>query len=131
MKPSVLPPEPAVEDEALIRDYLLHTVLQSVVEQDLQILSNLNLEMTTIYRLNLRHIQKNVSNQIWNLQQQMREHGIRIENEFKDQEGVQVVYLCRGYPCSLLCDWPYVKEKSSMRLATYLNQALESEAKSF
>lgn len=123
MKPS--PPPPSREDEALIKDYLLHSLLQSVLARDIQILKTLRLKMADIYVLNLQHIQKGNSDHAWSVQQQMRQRGIRIQHQSRTAEdGVQVLYLCRGYECSLVCDWPSLKKEIKEQLVSYLGADL-------
>ncbi|MBT2760889.1 hypothetical protein [Paenibacillus sp. ISL-20] len=120
MKPST-PPPPSLEDEALIRAYLLHHFIQSVLERDIQILKTLTLKMADLYILNLQLIKKGDSDQAWIMQQQMRRRGIRIRSQSRTaSEGLQVQYLCRGYECSLLCEWHSLKEEIKDRLFSYL-----------
>lgn len=124
MKPST-PPPPSIEDEALIKDYLLHDLLQSVLERDIGILKTLKLKMADIYILNLQHIQKGISAHAWSIQQQMKRRGIRIQSQGRTpEEGLQVHYLCRGYEGSLLCDRPSLKEEIKARLVSYLGTDL-------
>ncbi|OME96462.1 MULTISPECIES: hypothetical protein [Paenibacillus] len=120
MKPST-PPPPSLEDEALIRDYLLHHFIQSVLERDIQILKTLTLKMADLYILNLQLIKKEDSDHAWIMQQQMRRRGIRIHSQSRTAaERLQVQYLCRGYECSLLCEWHSLKEEIKDRLVSYL-----------
>lgn len=124
MKPST-PPPPSVEDEALIKDHLLHDLLQSVLERDIGILKTLKLKMADIYILNLQHIQKGISANAWSIQQQMKRRGIRVQSQGRTLgEGLQVHYLCRGYEGSLLCDRPSLKEEIKDRLVSYLGTDL-------
>ncbi|OIA98953.1 hypothetical protein AK95_17500 [Paenibacillus sp. LC231] len=124
MKPST-PPPPSLEDEALIRDYLLHHFIQSVLERDIQILKTLKLKMGELYILNLQLIKKGYSDHAWFLQQQMRRRGIRIHGQSGTaEEGLQVQYLCRGYDGYLLCKWHTFKEEIKDRLVSYLGTDL-------
>ncbi|KOR88593.1 hypothetical protein [Paenibacillus solani] len=124
MKPSI-PPPPTQEDEALIKDYLLHRMLQTVLERDIQIFKTLELTMTNLYILNLQHIIKRMSDPYWTVKHQIRQRGIRIESKSWTPEGeIQVLYLCRGYQRSLLCSWPPMKEELKDRIISYLGTDL-------
>ncbi|ANA81895.1 hypothetical protein PVOR_12705 [Paenibacillus vortex V453] len=124
MKPST-PPLPSEEDEALIRDYLLYNLLQSLLKRDIQILKTLSLKMADLYILNLQYMQKGNSDHAWSVQQQMRQRGIRIQNQSRTAEdGVQVLYLCRGYERRLLSDWASLKEAIKEQLVSYLGTDL-------
>lgn len=120
MKPSI-PPPPTEEDEALIKDYLLHHMLQTVLERDIQIFKTLELTMTNLYILNLKHMIKRMSDPYWTIKQQIRHRGIRIESKnWINEEEIQVRYLCRGYQRSLICSLPPMKEELKTRTVSYL-----------
>ncbi len=98
------PPLPTREDEALIQDYMLHAVLESVLKRDIRLLPTLELKLADLYALLLRHAGKDNADRLWAARQQMRRRGIRILGRSRTAAGFEIKYLCRGYECMLAFD---------------------------
>ena|GEM_PF-1442528 len=98
------PPLPTREDEALIQDYMLHAVIESVLTRDMNLLPTLELKLADLYALILRHAGRDNADRLWTVRRQMRHRGIRILARRRTAAGFEIKYLCRGYECMLAFD---------------------------
>ncbi|GAB6990484.1 hypothetical protein [Paenibacillus pini] len=124
MKASSLPPAPAEEDTLLIKKYVLHVVLLDVLERDMRTMDTLSLKMPELYIRGLSIIQDQAMTRLTSIRQAMKVHGIRIYEENRTTQGIQTLYLCRGYQRRFFMLWPYIKAETISELSRYLGISL-------
>lgn len=117
MRKRLIPPPPDEEDEHTVRLHVVHLILLALLKRDIRILHTLSLKMTDLYLRSLSLIQKEIADGLWDIRQQLRQRGIRIRKQHRTPEGVQVVYLCRGYERSMSVSWERIREECVKRLA--------------
>lgn len=127
MSSSPSAPSPADEDHRLIKGLVVRTLLLDVLERDIRTLDTLLLKMPEVYILSLTNIQNNVLQEMLHLRQQMRTRGVKVLEEKRQTDGIETVYLCRGYWQRFYMLWTFarneVKKELSRHLQTDLTQS--------
>lgn len=99
MKPSSPPPIPTHEDDRLVKSYVLYTLMLDMLAKDVAVLkhSSSKLYLSELYIRGLDHLQQHITHELTSTRRDMRARGIKVLEEQRGPEGIEVHYLCRGY----------------------------------
>ncbi|WIV18107.1 hypothetical protein QPK24_17065 [Paenibacillus polygoni] len=114
------PPAPSEADHLLIKKYLIYTLILDVLEQDIDSIRQVALHMPEVYILRLSKLQSEVTVSLTSLRSDMRTRGIRVYEESKQKEGIEALYLCRGYRRRLFLLWTFAKTEVKKEMSAYL-----------
>lgn len=114
------PPAPSEADHLLIKKYLIYTLMLDVLEQDIDTIRQVSLHMPEVYILRLSQIQSEVTRTLTSLRSDMRTRGIRVYEESKQKEGIEALYLCRGYRRRLYLLWNFAKTEVKKEMSLCL-----------
>lgn len=114
------PPAPSEADHLLIKKYLIYTLMLDVLEQDMDTIRQVSLHMPEVYILRLSQIQSEVMGTLTSLRLDMRTRGIRVYKESKQKEGIEALYLCRGYRRRLYLLWTFAKTEVKKEMSACL-----------
>ncbi|MBM6386459.1 MULTISPECIES: hypothetical protein [Paenibacillus] len=121
MSSSSSAPSPADEDHRLVKSLVVGTLLLDVLERDIHTLDSLLLKMPEVYVLSLTRIQNQVLQEMLAVRQQMRKRGVKILEEKREQEGIETVYLCRGYWQRFYMLWTFARNEVKQELSRHLH----------
>ncbi|MEC0181657.1 hypothetical protein P4H61_09105 [Paenibacillus peoriae] len=113
-------PQPSEKDAALIKLCVLLTLVLDVLERDIRILSTSPLKMPDLYVRSLTEVQQRVAVQLAETKAQMKRQGIKIYSEIRNHEGVEVLYMCRGYQKRLFMLSSFARSEVRRKLGYYL-----------
>ncbi|NUU75895.1 hypothetical protein [Paenibacillus xylanilyticus] len=121
MSSSPSAPSPADEDHRLVKGLVVRTLLLDVLERDIRTLDTLLLKMPEVYVLSLNRIQNQVLKEILAVRKQMRIRGVKILEEKRETEGIETIYLCRGYWQRFYMLWTFARNEVKQELCRHLN----------
>ncbi|WP_336780667.1 hypothetical protein [Paenibacillus illinoisensis] len=121
MSSSSSAPSPTDEDHRLVKSLVVRTLLLDVLERDIHTLDSLLLKMPEVYVLSLTRIQNQVLQEMLAVRQQMRKRGVKIVEEKREQEGIETVYLCRGYWQRFYMLWTFARNEVKQELSRHLH----------
>lgn len=121
MSPSSSAPSPTDEDHRLVKSLVVRTLLLDVLERDIHTLDTLLLKMPEVYVLSLTRIQNEVLQEMLAVRQQMRKRGVKILEEKREQEGIETLYLCRGYWQRFYMLWTFARNEVKQELSRHLH----------
>lgn len=104
-------PTPADEDHRLIKGMVVRTLLLDVLERDIRTLDTLLLKMPEVYILSLTRIQNEVLKEMLGLRKQMKTRGVKVLEETRGKDGIETVYLCRGYMQRFYMLWTFARNE--------------------
>ena len=114
-------PSPADEDHRLVKSLVVRTLLLDVLERDIRTLDTLLLKMPEVYVLSLTRIQNQVLKEMLAVKQQMRKRGVKILEEKREKEGIETLYLCRGYWQRFYMLWTFARNEVKQELSRHLH----------
>jgi flagellar motor component MotA len=117
-------PSPSDEDHRLIKGMVVRTLLLDVLERDILTLDTLLLKMPEVYILSLTRIQNEVLKEMLELRKQMRNRGVKVLEEARGKEGIETVYLCRGYRQQFYMLWTFARNEVKKELSRHLQMDL-------
>ncbi|GGH43487.1 hypothetical protein GCM10008014_04300 [Paenibacillus silvae] len=117
-------PSPADEDHRLIKGIVVRTLLLDVLERDIRTLDTLLLKMPEVYILSLTRIQNDVLKEMLELRKQMRIRGVKVLEETRRKDGIETVYLCRGYMKQFYMLWTFARNEVKKELSRHLQMDL-------
>ncbi|MCE5167960.1 hypothetical protein LQV63_01335 [Paenibacillus profundus] len=85
------------EDAFIVKQYVIQTLILDVLERDIKRLAASGLKLADIYVQRLRQAQDDASTDLFRLRRQFRQRGIKVYEEERQEHGVRVQYVCRGY----------------------------------
>ncbi|MGG4130856.1 hypothetical protein ABEW19_21535 [Paenibacillus illinoisensis] len=121
MSSSPSAPSPTDEDHQLVKSLVVRTLLLDVLERDIHTLDSLLLKMPEVYVLSLTRIQNQVLQEMLAVRQQMRKRGVKILEEKREQDGIETVYLCRGYWQRFYMLWTFARNEVKQELSRHLH----------
>ncbi|MFS0871466.1 hypothetical protein [Paenibacillus xylanilyticus] len=121
MSSSSSAPSPADEDHRLVKGLVVRTLLLDVLERDIRTLETLLLKMPEVYVLSLTRIQNQVLKEMLVVRKQMRKRGVKILEEKRETEGIETIYLCRGYWQRFYMLWTFARNEVKQELSLHLN----------
>lgn len=116
-------PTPSDEDHRLIKGMVVRTLLLDVLERDIRTLDTL-LKMPEVYILSLTRIQNEVLKEMLGLRKQMRTRGVKVLEETRGKNGIETVYLCRGYMRRFYMLWTFARNEVKKELSRHLQMDL-------
>ena len=90
-------PLPSKQEMERVKTHMLVPVLLEVLERDIRTLETIQLKMAHLYVQSLRKIQQQIEQEAYEIRQYFRTHGIKVYEMKRTDEGIEAVYLCRGY----------------------------------
>ncbi|MCG7383542.1 hypothetical protein [Paenibacillus sp. ACRRY] len=114
-------PSPTDEDHRLVKSLVVRTLLLDVLERDIHTLDTLLLKMPEVYVLSLTRIQNEILQEMLAVRQQMRKRGVKILEEKREQEGIETLYLCRGYWQRFYMLWTFARNEVKQELSRHLH----------
>jgi len=120
--PMIPPPVTAADEIGAIKEILLLTLLLTVFDRDAKVLQESRLKTKQPYVDLLQRAMDDVTADLAYLRRRMREKGIKITGERRDESGVGCEYWCRGYRASLEMLWPFAKAETEVRMRKYLGE---------
>ncbi|MDP9699640.1 hypothetical protein SAMN05720606_112170 [Paenibacillus polysaccharolyticus] len=117
-------PTPSDEDHRLIKGMVVRTLLLDVLERDIRTLDTLLLKMPEVYILSLTRIQNEVLQEMLGLRKQMRTRGVKVLEETRGKDGIETVYLCRGYGQRFYMLWTFARNEVKKELSRHLQMDL-------
>ncbi|PYE51784.1 hypothetical protein HUB98_07085 [Paenibacillus barcinonensis] len=117
-------PSPADEDHRLIKGLVVRTLLLDVLERDIRTLDTLLLKMPEVYILSLTRIQNQVLKEMLGLRKQMKNRGVKVLEETRGKDGIETVYLCRGYWQRFYMLWTFARNEVKKELSRHLQMDL-------
>lgn len=117
-------PTPSDEDHRLIKGMVVRTLLLDVLERDIRTLDTLLLKMPEVYILSLTRIQNEVLKEMLELRKQMRTRGVKVLEETRGKDGIETVYLCRGYGQRFYMLWTFARNEVKKELSRHLQMDL-------
>lgn len=117
-------PSPSDEDHRLIKGMVVRTLLLDVLERDIRTLDTLLLKMPEVYILSLTRIQNEVLQEMLGLRKQMRTRGVKVLEETRGKDGIETVYLCRGYMQRFYMLWTFARNEVKKELSRHLRMDL-------
>ncbi|WP_336763676.1 hypothetical protein [Paenibacillus sp. USHLN196] len=124
MTSSTSAPSPADEDHRLIKGLVVRTLLLDVLERDIRTLDTLLLKMPEVYILSLTRIQNNVLKEMLGLRKQMRTRGVKVLEEKREADGIETLYMCRGYWQRFYMLWTFARNEVKKELSRQLQMDL-------
>lgn len=91
------PAQPAESEKQLVRQYVLLPVLLSILQRDIDTLTQSAVKVRLPYYVVVRRIMDTIREDLSAIRKQLGLNGIRIYTEAKSQEGIRCKYVCRGY----------------------------------
>ncbi|MBY0204574.1 hypothetical protein [Paenibacillus cucumis (ex Kampfer et al. 2016)] len=117
-------PTPSDEDHRLIKGMVVRTLLLDVLERDIRTLDTLLLKMPEVYILSLTRIQNEVLKEMLELRKQMRTRGVKVLEETRGKDGIETLYLCRGYGQRFYMLWTFARNEVKKELSRHLQMDL-------
>jgi hypothetical protein len=115
------------EEIQLVKDCIIAPVLLDVLEHDMRAITLTKLKLPYPYRRKFRSMQKEVTLELTNLRQMMRQLGIKIYSESRSKEYLEAHYMCRGYDHEMILMWDTIKAEVEIRLSHYLQVSLDDD----
>ncbi|MGG1650331.1 hypothetical protein ACIFOE_15650 [Paenibacillus sp. NRS-1783] len=113
-------PLPSEEDARLIKTCVLLTLVLDVLERDIRILNASALKMPDLYVRSLAGVQQRVAVQLAETKVRMKRQGVKIYKETRNHEGVEVLYVCRGYQKRFFMLSSFARSEVRRELGHYL-----------
>lgn len=126
--PIKVPPMQTTDEPSLVKMYVLLPILLDVLERDIAILTMVGLKLPAVYITCLQSVQDEITVELTQLRQQMRQRGIKIYEEKRTKLALEVRYLCRGYHHHFSMLWTVVKPEIERKLSGFMQVDL-SKAK--
>ncbi|WP_405082568.1 hypothetical protein ACI48J_09360 [Paenibacillus chitinolyticus] len=114
------PPLQTRDDSMLVKRYVLLPVLLDVLEKNIALLESSG-KLPEPLIGHLRLIQDRVTADMAFLRKQFRRRGIRIYEERRTTDGLNVAYICRGYHHRFSLLWRLIRAEIVTALEVYLD----------
>jgi len=118
----MIPPVTAVDELGTIKEVLILSLLATVFDRDTKVLQESKLKTKQPYIDLLQRALDAVIADLAKLRNRLREKGIKVTDERRDEDGVGCVYWCRGYKASFEMLWHFAKAETEIRMRKYLGE---------
>jgi hypothetical protein len=118
----MIPPVTAVDELGTIKEILILNLLMTVFDRDTKVLEESKLKTKQPYVDLLQQAMDDVTADVALLRNRLRENGIKVTDERRDENGVGCVYWCRGYKASFEMLWHFAKAETEVRMRKYLGE---------
>jgi len=118
----MIPPVTAVDELGTIKEAMLLNLLMTVFDRDIKVIEDSKLKTKGPYVDLLQRAMDDVTADLARLRRRLREKGIKMTEERRDEDGVGCVYWCRGYKASFEMLWHFAKAETEVRMRKYLGE---------
>lgn len=108
------------EELSLVKEYLELPFLLDILELDKKKMTDSNMKMGLLYIEKLSQIQNLVTAKLYEVRKKLRNGGIKVIEQIKEDDRMVADYLCRGYRHQITLLWSKVKFDTEVSLAKYL-----------
>ncbi|WP_158702738.1 hypothetical protein [Paenibacillus faecalis] len=119
MTKPLIPPVPTEADDLLVRSYVIHGIMLEMLKRDINTLHTLSLKMPELYIRSLALLDKEISENLWTIRQNLRIHGIRILKQITRSGGIEAAFMCRGYHRTVWLSRKLIQEEAINKLHRY------------
>ncbi|MFB5758971.1 hypothetical protein [Paenibacillus medicaginis] len=112
---------PTSEDEKLVIDNVEMIILLDIIELNIKKMKVAKFKLGEVYNLFFNSIQDQISKDASAIRKEMRRRGIKVLEEKRFDDRLEIDYLCRGYTGKITMLWPKVRCDFECRLAEYFN----------
>lgn len=105
-----------------IKKYMLLELVLLIIDHDIKVIGLSKFKLPRLYESALRGVQDRVLLDMASLRRMFRDNGIKMVERLKQQEGLLVKYVCRGYHHEKMLLWSVVKIECEAVLKQYLSQ---------
>lgn len=116
-----IPPMQTTDEPSLVKSYVLLPILLDVLERDIATLTIVGLKLPAVYVACLQSVQDEIMVELTKLRQQMRQRGIKVYEQKRTKQALEVHYLCRGYHHHFSMLWTVVKPEIERRLSSLMH----------
>ncbi|HZG55390.1 hypothetical protein [Paenibacillus sp.] len=118
----LIPPVTAVDELGTIKEALILGLLLTVFDRDIKVLQESKLKTKGPYVDLLQRAMDGATADLARLRRRLKEKGIKMTEERRDESGVGCVYWCRGYKASFEMLWHFAKAETEVRMRKYLGE---------
>ncbi|WP_309118746.1 hypothetical protein [Paenibacillus sp.] len=118
----MIPPVTAVDELGTIKEALILGLLMTVFDRDIKVIQDSKLKTKGPYVDLLQRAMDDVTADLARLRRRLKEKGIKMTEERRDEDGVGCVYWCRGYKASFEMLWHFAKAETEVRMRKYLGE---------
>lgn len=126
----LIPPVTAVDELGTIKEALILGLLMTVFDRDIKVLQESKLKTKQPYVDLLQRAMDGVAADLAHLRRRLKEKGIKVTEERRDETGVGCVYWCRGYKASFEMLWHFAKAETEVRMRKYLGEDIRKYVRS-
>jgi hypothetical protein len=116
-----IPPMQTTDEPGLVKSYVLLPILLDVLERDIATLTMVGLKLPAVYVACLQSAQDEIIVELTKLRQQMRQKGIKVYEQERTKQALEVRYLCRGYHHHFSMLWTVVKPEIERKLSSFMH----------
>ncbi|MFF2481531.1 hypothetical protein [Paenibacillus sp. NPDC058071] len=113
------PPVQTEDELESVKKYVLLGVVMRVLDHDIRSIGASAIKLPRLYESMLRGVQDRVLLDQAALRKRFKEKGIKLLEERRGTDGVDVDYVCRGYRHTFRMLWSHVKAESERVLKRY------------
>lgn len=113
-------------DIELVKAITLLPYTLDIIEKNIEKMTVADLKMRPLFVGHFENIQDKITKDIYHVRKGMREKGIKILEESKHKNHLEVDFLCRGYTHNISLLWSKVRNDVEVLLAKYLNVDLNN-----
>ncbi len=122
--PSLRSSHPKKEDIELIRDYILLPIMYTLVTKKISEVKLSSETLKSLYAKAAQVLAANIYKDLSKVKQEMMEKEIRVFNEEKHEDILELHYAYRDYEDRLIITKEYMKAEISKRLARYTDSLI-------
>ena len=122
--PSLRSSHPKKEDIELIRDYILLPIMYTLVTKKISEVKLSSETLKSLYAKAAQILAANIYKDLSKVKQEMMEKEIRVFNEEKHEDILELYYAYRDYEDRLIITKEYMKAEISKRLARYTDSLI-------
>ncbi|RSK28374.1 hypothetical protein EJF36_16715 [Bacillus sp. HMF5848] len=109
------------DEEQMVKDYIVLSILLTVLDHEIERLPNMKLKLLPLYIKQLHCIQQQIIKDLTSIKAMLRKIGIKIYEQSRTENGIQVAYVCRGYHHSFEMLWRLLKAEVVIKMSSYLH----------
>jgi len=115
-----IPPMQTTDEPDLVKSYVLLPILMDVLERDIATLAIVSLKLPIVYITCLQRAQNAILAELTTLRGQLRNKGIKVYQQERTKQALEVRYLCRGYHHQFTMLWTVVKPEIERKLSEFM-----------
>lgn len=122
-------PNATEEELSYIKNAILYVVLMDVLERDLKIIGTgkPSVKIPEFYAALISQLQTKINVDMAENRALLRQHGMKIIQQQRTKEGIEAVYLCRGYQNGFNMVWRYVRAELKVKLFDYIGLNIKDD----